>query len=142
MDAREAIAANVRLVIEQLGPISEVEFGLNPESVEWVEGYVERQRARPDLTAESRQRMADVLGSFLGECIVAATGGSWHRSEQGGQWGVLLPGGGEAFPMAKMRKLFDSGLAGGDSIVSFYRIATDPTIMQKLQERVRDHDAP
>jgi hypothetical protein len=34
MEGLQAIEGNVRLVIEQLGPLSDVEFGLNRESVE------------------------------------------------------------------------------------------------------------
>jgi hypothetical protein len=44
------IQDNVSLAIEQLGPLSDVDFGLNQKSVEWVEGFIERQRSRPDST--------------------------------------------------------------------------------------------
>lgn len=38
-DGRQAIARNVELVIERLGPRSELDFGLNREPVAWVEGF-------------------------------------------------------------------------------------------------------
>jgi hypothetical protein len=36
------------LVIGELAPLSEIEFGFNRASVEWVAGYIERQRKRRD----------------------------------------------------------------------------------------------
>jgi hypothetical protein len=135
MDEQELrqIEANVRLAIDQLGPLSDVDFGLNQESVEWVEGFIERQRSRPDFDLERIGGLIGVLGSFLGACIVAATGGSWHRPGDDG-WGVLLPDGSTAFPFAKVHKQFRDGVEAGESIVSFYRIAVDFIATGKLRE--------
>ncbi|GAA2905146.1 hypothetical protein GCM10010517_71300 [Streptosporangium fragile] len=127
------IQANVNLAIDQLGPLSDVDFGLNRESVEWVEGFIERQRSRTDFDLEQIGVLVGVLGSFLGACIVAATGGSWHRSDDDG-WGVLLPDGSTAFPFAKVRKQFRDGVEEGESIAGFYRIAVDFIATGKLRE--------
>ncbi|MEV0617790.1 hypothetical protein AB0I81_31020 [Nonomuraea sp. NPDC050404] len=135
MDEQELpqIQANVSLAIDQLGPLSDVDFGLNRESVEWVEGFIERQRSRPDFDLEQIDGLVGVLGSFLGACIAAATGGRWHRSDDDG-WGVLLSDGSTAFPFAKVRKQFRSGVEGGESIASFYRIAVDFIATGKMRE--------
>jgi hypothetical protein len=89
-----------------------------------VEGFVERQRQRPDFDPEAATGLVSVLGSFLGECIAVNAGGRWEWSDEHG-WGVLLPGDHQAYPFAKVGKLFADGLAGGESIVSFYDIAVD-----------------
>jgi hypothetical protein len=125
MDARQAIAANVQLVIEQLGPASELDFGLNRPSVEWLEGFIERQRVQPHADKAFVDRMVDILGSFLGECVAANSGGAWHWDEERQTWGVRLAEDRYAFPFAKVQKAFDNGLDCGDSILGFYDIALD-----------------
>ncbi|SDK61276.1 hypothetical protein [Nonomuraea jiangxiensis] len=127
------IAANVRLVIERLGPLSGMDFGLDRESVEWVEGFIERRRT-PD--AEQVDGLVSTLGSYLGACVIAATGGSWHKSDDHG-WGVLLPNGGTAFPFAKVRKQLRDGVAEGESIAGFYRVVVDFIATGKMQEASR-----
>src|SRR4051794_35451506 len=82
MDGREQrIKENVRLVIEQLGPVSGLDFGLNRHSIEWVEGFIERQRTRADFDRDCVDGLVNTLGSFLGECIATESGGSWQWSE-------------------------------------------------------------
>src|SRR5690242_18865031 len=44
-------------VVERFGPISEIEFGFNRASVQWAEGFIERQRAAL-ATRASRARCA------------------------------------------------------------------------------------
>jgi hypothetical protein len=70
-------------------------------------------------------RLVSILGSFLGECIAANSGGAWLWHEECQAWGVRLAENRYVFPFAKMEKAFDSGLDGGDSILSFYDIALD-----------------
>ncbi|MEU6780376.1 hypothetical protein ABZ912_14325 [Nonomuraea angiospora] len=129
----QQIEANVSLAIDQLGPLSDVDFGLNEESVEWVEGFIERQRSRPELDLEQIARLVGVLGSFLGASLAAATGGRWQKSEDEG-WGVLLPDGSTAFPFAKVRKQFRAGVEEGESIAGFYRIAVGFIATGKIRE--------
>ncbi|MEW9550683.1 hypothetical protein [Nonomuraea sp. NPDC050783] len=135
MDDQELqwIRENVDLAIEQLGPISDVDFGLNRESVEWVEGFIERRRARPDFDPEQVDGLVGVLGSFLGACIAAAAGGRWHKRDEDG-WGVLLPDGSTAFPFTKVRKQLRDGVEAGESIASFYQVAVDYVATGKLRD--------
>jgi hypothetical protein len=67
----DQIRANAALVVSQLRPLSGFDFGLDERSVAWVEGFIERQRARG-----AADGLADVLGSYLGEAIIAAGGGA------------------------------------------------------------------
>ncbi|MEO3876292.1 hypothetical protein ABGB18_46645 [Nonomuraea sp. B12E4] len=117
------IEANVRLVIDQLGPLSGMDFGLGRESVEWVEGFIERWRSA-GAGLEQIDGLVSTLGSYLGACVIAATGGRWDKSDDHG-WGVLLPNGGTAFPFAKVRKQLRDGVAEGESIAGFYRVVVD-----------------
>jgi hypothetical protein len=115
----DLIKKNTKLVIEKLGPLSGIDFGLNRESVEWIEGFIERQRAREDFDLEESAGLVDVIGSFLGEAIIANGGGEWRGSETHGL-GIAFPDGNFCYPFNKVNKAFREGLDGGDSILSFY----------------------
>lgn len=117
MDMLARIKANTDLVIAQLAEASGIAFGLNTASLAYLEGFIERQRAR-GLSAGATDRLVSVFGSFLGECIVANYGGRWVEHDHG--WAINLDGRVLAFPFAKVRKLFDGGLDRGESIVGFF----------------------
>jgi hypothetical protein len=129
MDDRTApLRQTAAAVIEQLGPLSGIEFGLNRESVDWVTGFVERQRARPDFDAGMISGLTGAIGCFLGESLIAATGARWEWSDEFGQWSIALGGNNAAYPFGKVRKQLESGLEGGESIISFYDV-----VVQHLQ---------
>ncbi|WP_283134714.1 hypothetical protein [Rhizohabitans arisaemae] len=138
MDELQKIEANVSLVIDRIGPLSDVDFGLNRESVEWIEGYIERLRAAPDFDLKNSSVLASVLGSFLGACVIAAAGGGWHRPDDDDRLGVLLPNGDMVFPMTKVHKQFHNGVEAGDSISGFYHVAVDYIATGKLHEAAQD----
>lgn len=106
-----------------------VELGYDDASVEWVDGFVERQRER--FRGDDAAGLVNVVGSFLGECVIANFGGRWHEHETGG-WGILFDTGTAAFPFAKTSKQFANGREGGDSVHSFYR--TIPVILRSLDD--------
>ncbi len=120
MTAEEMIRANAQLVIEQLSTVSQMgaEFGYNLESVKWVEGFIERQRSGPDATPETIDGLTQVLGSYLGECVIHVYGGAWRQHN--GQWGVFFDKSNGVFPFGKVSKQFQNGVAGGDSIAGFF----------------------
>ena len=141
MDAREQIQANVELAIEQLGPLVDFDFGLNRESVQWVEGFIERQREREGFDPEDAGGLIGVIGSFLGECIVAATGGRWEWAEAQGHWCVQLANNNKAFPFVKVEKQFRQGLSAGESTFSFYTITVDYVATGRFDEERRSDPA-
>ena len=100
MTDEEMLQANAKLAMDTLSPLSDVSaFGYNRESVAWVEGYIERQRTRSDLTPETLDGMAQVLGSFLGQCFDDSNA---------------------AYPFNKVRKQLQNGADGSDSILAFF----------------------
>ncbi len=118
LSLEEMLRANDELVRRQLSGPAQFELGFDEASVEWVDGFIDRQRIRTDL--ESTDGLVDTLGSFLGECMFRELGASWNRSENG-QISVKFSDGNEAFPFNKVRKQFANG--GDDSILGFYRSA-------------------
>jgi hypothetical protein len=110
---QEMIRANAELVVGQLGPASGIEeFGYNAASVEWLDGFIERQRVRPEFADEAEvERITQTLGSFLGECVIKCYGGEWRERE--GSWAVDFGEGNSAFPFNKVRKQFANGESDG-----------------------------
>jgi hypothetical protein len=125
MTPQEKIRANAELVIGQLGQASGIEnFGYNAESVVWLDGFIERQRVRPEFADEaSIEQMSQTLGSFVGECVIACYGGEWR--EEDGSWAIDFGGGNVAYPFNKVRKQFLHGEE--DSVQSWFQ--TIPLIL-------------
>jgi hypothetical protein len=130
MTAEEKIRANAQLVLDRFSSHSELhsQFGYNPQSVKWVEEFIEQQRTRVDITPASMTKLTQVLGSYLGECIIHIYGGAWRQQE--GQWGVFFDDSNGVFPFNKVGKQFKNGLIGGDSIVSFFELI-GPVILKR-----------
>ena len=105
--------------------------GFDRESVAWVEGFIERARKRyaPDQQPEG---LIMTLGCYLGAAIIEATKGAWFDDDVGGI-GVGFPSGDIVFPFAKVRKQFEQGVEGGESILSFYTVSVNYIAAGKLQ---------
>jgi hypothetical protein len=138
------IQKNAALVLAELTSVSDVgDFGLNRASLVWVEGYLERQRAQGGHDAAAISNLVGVFGSYLGECLIAAAGGTWHWSGQQQAWSVRFANDAQAFPFTKVRKLFDVGLSGCESIVSFYDISVKYVATGQLADTSSgSHNAP
>lgn len=107
------------MVVQQLRPLSGIDFGYTQESVEWLDGYIERLRSSGEFeSVETKDKLTSVFGSFLGECIVCCYGGTWKQHEEGEWWCVAFDDKNRVFPFAKVAKQMDYGRE--DSIASFF----------------------
>ena len=120
------------MVVQQLRPRSDIDFGYTKESVEWLEGYIERLRNSGEFeSVEVKNKLTSVFGSFLGECVVRCYGGTWKLHEAG-VWCVAFNDDNMAFPFAKVAKQIDNGLE--DGIASFFTVI--PEIFHDLARAV------
>ena len=110
------IKVNAELANQRFMEISDLEFAYDAPSVQWLDGYIERQRVRPGMDDDAVEGLVGVLGCWLGECIIACYGGEW--AEIDGQWGVQFDGRNAVFPISKMKKQFQNG--SSDSVSSFF----------------------
>ena len=127
----EMTRANAAFAIRELGEASGTAFGYNAASVAWTEGFIERQRCR----LEEHEGIVNVLGSYLGEAIIAAVPGACWKVGADGMPGILFATGDMAFPFAKVAKQFADGLEAGESILSFYNIAVNYVAAGKLAQK-------
>jgi hypothetical protein len=114
----EEIKANAERVVQEFGPISGIHFGYNHESVEWLDGYIQRLRQSDVFDEATRKKLTIVFGSFLGECVVKCYGGKWEQ--QKGDWCVAFGSRDLAFPFAKVAKQMEG--EPYQSIASFFRL--------------------
>ncbi|HEX2842755.1 hypothetical protein [Hyphomicrobium sp.] len=128
----EKIRANAAFAIEEFREAAEKQIGYDADSVAWVEGFVERARER---YAESGvpSGLVSVIGSYLGEAIIAETGGQWTQDDEG-RLAIQFPNQDAVYPFAKVEKQFDQGVAGGESILSFYTVSLSYIAIGALRE--------
>ena len=103
-------------LISTLAEMLGVNLSYDRASVEWLDGYIER--LRPTLDESSVNGLANSIGSFLGECIIANHGGVWREAH--GTWGIYFDEENAVYPFAKVQKHLLNG--AGDSILSFYEV--------------------
>lgn len=112
------IANNVELALSEFGRLCEGAFALDEASVDWVEGFIERQRLQ-DSVRHDPGALVSVLGSFLGAAIIEATGATWAEDPQGALV-VKFANGDWCAPFAKVAKQFELGRDAGEGIAEFY----------------------
>jgi hypothetical protein len=126
----EMIKANARLVIRELRPLSDVGFGFNPQSVPWLEDYIERLRQSGGLGDDAQKsKLVNMFGSFVGECIIECYGGKWIERE--GAWGVAFDNQNIVYPFGKVAKQIENGLEDGiggffQTIPALFRLPARP----------------
>ena len=111
---------NAALVVRQADTLADFVFGYTPESLKWLDGFIERLRNGGMFAGTGGiDGYLNVFGSYLGEAVVHAVGGVWKRCD--GDLGVSLPEGNWAFPFIKVEKLLRG--EDGQSLLGFYEAA-------------------
>ena len=126
MEMEKQIKDLAQNLVATLSEMLGVHLQYDRASVEWMDGYIER--VRPTLDKSSVDGLANSIGSFLGECIIANHGGAWREAE--GTWGVYFDEKNAAYPFAKVQKHLLNG--SEDSILSFYDVI--PVLLVKSPE--------
>ena len=115
---RQAIKHDADLVVNSCRKLVDFPFGYDEKSVAWVEGYIERLRARGMFDSPtSVEKLSGTFGCFLGEAIVACHGGlsEHHRT---GDRAMIWKG-------AKTRSQTRSPLAAGIWPTAYVRARHD-----------------
>jgi hypothetical protein len=110
------IRASAALVVRACRSLSGFEFDYTHNSIQWLDGYIERIRTEP-VADSVPERLISNLGSYLGQAIVSTYGGAWSQDENG--WHIRFDERNRAYPFNKVAKQFPN--AEEDSDASFYR---------------------
>jgi hypothetical protein len=95
------------------------ELALDEAGVEWAEAYV--RAVRPVDSPDQLRVQTALVGSYLGEALIAVYGGAWSDAE--GEWAVELGERGRAHPF----RVTEAQLRGdaGPSVVELFRSFSD-----------------
>lgn len=129
------IANNVALALSEFGRLCGEEFGLDDASVDWVDGFIERQRLQ-DSVMRDPNTLISVLGSYLGQAIIEATGGQWAEDVQGALV-VEFSNGDSCAPFSKVAKQFELGHEGGEGIAEFYDFSVNYVATGKARQMAK-----
>jgi hypothetical protein len=130
----EQIKANVEFAMQEFRELADKDVALDADSVAWVEGFIENARGRyVGVEGGVPEGLVGLIGSYLGEAIIAETGGQWIEDDAG-RLAVAFPNGEAVYPFAKVEKQFELGVAGGESILSFYTVAVSYVAVGGLRE--------
>jgi hypothetical protein len=108
------IEGNIALFQDQAEDVLGEPVRLGREGVEYLDGFINRQRERFDEAG--RSRLSAVLGCYLGGCILAQYGGRWVQDEAG--LGIAINPDLVVFPLNKAGKHLENGPE--DSVLSFF----------------------
>jgi hypothetical protein len=86
------------------------------DSVHWLAGYIDRMRV--NTPPEDWSCMTNVMGAFLGECIIRNIGGEWALHHHVAC--VRFDDQHAVFPFTTVIGQFEHGSAAGDSILGTY----------------------
>ena len=123
-ETADAIAANVALVQDSLLKDQGIAGDDWENAVAYLAGFIDRMRTARD--ADKNGRLADVIGSYLGEAVVQVHNGQWVQTDRG--IAVTIKGL-TAFPFAKVEKHFADGGEAGENIASFLRVV--PALLER-----------
>ena len=116
MTPLEMIRANAELAVQSARERLGLSLSFDRAGVEWLDGHLNRLHGR--LPSEVQAGVVNVMGSFLGECIVRSHGGEWI--EKSAEWLVQVK---RAYTVSvNVFGKVEKQLAGieGESVLSLY----------------------
>ena len=130
MPAPPQITKNAQWVIENFGPQSGLgHFGYDGESVAYLDTFVDRQGASFRASEQNAERIISLLGSFLGEAIIATYGGDWQQTEQG--LSLSIQAGGQFHILQPFQKVQKRLANGPEDSLHFYFATFLPQILSR-----------
>ena len=86
---------DAQLVIDVLSEKEDVELDYSPDSVSWLDTYIEEHRE--ELDAGDKSVLQEKFGAYLGESIRHNFGGRWVRDSDD-QWMIIFDDAHQASP--------------------------------------------
>jgi hypothetical protein len=129
-----AIHANADLAVSTFKDRSGIDFGFNRDSVAWLDRFIEQQR---HVDSSPPAMIVAVLGSHLGQSMIAAAGGAWDRDEND-RVGIRFDSGDWSYPFEVVAKQIQDGGSDGFGALAAY----DVTIQYIATGRLPGDPAP
>lgn len=134
-DGRHALDDQAAGVVEQFASLSDIEFGFNAASVQWLDELLQKQHFKSH-TIDEMYIVATNLGPFLGHALCAAGAGRWGWDGARAMWGVALADGSFADPFEAVWEHLLKGRGAGVGVLAFFQ-RTVRQLQDSLAARVR-----
>lgn len=129
MELDQEVVQEIKELAENVRVTMKLSYDL--ESVQYLEGFIERTKAHIKSKDESGVGFVDSIASFFGECIIANYGGRWTVDDTTGNYAIEFDDKSKVFPASKVQKQFDNGLE--DSISSMFTMI--PIIFKNIKQK-------
>lgn len=97
----------------------DVQLEYDKRAINWIEDiYIDFLLEKYKDDEDFKIRVVELIGAFLGECIILNYGGSWQK--ENGHWAVSFGERGKTYPVGKVYKRFVNGPE--DSISWYYEL--------------------
>lgn len=110
-----AIRTNAELFRRVAMEHMSVDLNYDLEGVRWLDGFIDRQR--DGASDNSKAKLPNTAGSYLGECIRRTFGGKWVQHPEYG-WSVQITDSLSAYPFNKVHKQLVN--PEGDSVLGLF----------------------
>jgi hypothetical protein len=128
MSQLQQVRANAAWVAEHFGRQSGIEpFACTPESVDYLDQFLERQEEIVQESMESTYRVVSLLGAYLGECIIAAYGGEWQEGPEGPA--IVIRSGTGIHVLQPFQKVYKRIVNGAEDSLGFYFTKFIPQVL-------------
>jgi hypothetical protein len=115
----QQVRANAAWVVENFGKQSGIEpFTHTAESLYYLDQFLDRQGAVVKASEASISKFVSMLGSYLGESIIAKYGGEWQESPQGPA--ILIRTKTHAHWLQPFQKVHKRIVNGGEDSLGYY----------------------
>ena len=124
------IRENAELVISTILKGYRIQLTYDLAGIQWMDGYLDRLHM--NFPPDKRSGPVEVLGSFVGECIISTYGGVWIRKDTG--LGIQINERVWVAPFNKVYKQLENGPE--DSVASFFTLIP---LIDKMPFHKTDH---
>jgi hypothetical protein len=130
MPAPPQIKKNAQWVIDNFGPQSGLpHFGYDAPSIAYLDTFIDRQGESFRASEQSTDRIVSLLGSFLGEAIIATYGGDWQQSDTG--LCIVVQSGGQVHLTQPFHKVHKRLINGQEDSLHFYFATFLPQVLSR-----------
>ena len=114
-----ALQEDAQLVIDVISEKESVKLDYSPESVRWLDSYIDRHRG--ELNASDKSLLQEKFGAYLGESMRHNYGGRWTRD--GGEWTIAFDEQHQAAPFALIAEHLDHHTALAQTFASLPKLS-------------------
>ena len=130
MPAPPQIKKNAQWVIDNFGPQSGLaQFGYDAQSIAYLDAFIDRQGESFRASPQGIDRIVSLLGSFVGEAVIATYGGDWEQNDSG--LSIVIRSSGQVHFVQPFQKIHKRLTNGQEDNLEFYFATLLPQVLAR-----------